>query len=49
MATVVLGLYHDFEVGTDFRIASKWEQCNELSFKCQIINREKVAFAGKNR
>lgn len=46
--TVILGLYCDFEVWTGFRIASKWEQCDELSFKCQIINTEKVAFTGKN-
>lgn len=46
--TVILGLYCDFEVWTDLRVVSKWEQCNELSFKCQIINTEKVAFTGKD-
>lgn len=44
--TVILGLYRDFEVWTDLGIVSKWVQCEELSFKCLVINTEKVAFYG---
>lgn len=45
--TAVLGLRCDLEVWVDFRIVSKWERCNEMSLEYQIIDREKVAFAGK--
>lgn len=45
--TAVLGLRCDLEVWVDFRIVSKWERCNEMSLKYQIIYSEKVAFAGK--
>lgn len=42
-----LGLCYDLEVWVGFRIVSKWERCSEMSLKYQIIDREKVAFAGK--
>lgn len=43
----VLGLCCDLKVWVDFRIVSKWERCNEMSLKYQIIDRE-ICFCRKD-